>query len=63
VVDVALGTAALVYAVLSVSALPTEALAQVVIGIAITMLAGMFQCVSALEKFFRCGEISFSCCC
>src|SRR5438067_987359 len=55
---VTLGVATLVYAVMKVEALPLEAVVQVVIGVAITMLAGMFPVrIPRSKNSFAAGEI------
>jgi diguanylate cyclase (GGDEF)-like protein/PAS domain S-box-containing protein len=55
---VALGTAALTSAVWQVSRFPAEAVVQVVIGVAITMLAGMFPVrIPRSKNSFAAGEI------
>jgi len=55
---VALGSATLLYAAIRVAGLSAEALVQVVIGIAITMLAGMFPVrIPRSKNSFAAGEI------
>ena len=55
---VALGLATLAYAVVRLLALPTEAAVQVVIGVGITMLAGMFPVrIPRSKNSFAAGEI------
>jgi diguanylate cyclase (GGDEF)-like protein/PAS domain S-box-containing protein len=55
---VVLGVAALVYAVLRVTTLPAQDTVQVVIGVAITMLAGMFPVrIPRSKNSFAAGEI------
>jgi diguanylate cyclase (GGDEF)-like protein/PAS domain S-box-containing protein len=55
---VTLGVATLIYALLRVATLPLEAVIQVVIGVAITMLAGLFPVrIPRSKNSFAAGEI------